>query len=64
MVEREYCPRHQRYLSREDGSCIDCKREITEAQDEGAAQLAKELMRHLPGDILLKTLLKEMGFDV
>jgi hypothetical protein len=33
-------------------------------ESNDARHLAKELMRHLPGDIMLKTLLKEMGHDV
>lgn len=67
MGERPYCEKHNRYLS-DNGSCLDCLGEFTEARDEGrdegASQLAAELMRHFPGDTLLRTVLREMGYEV
>jgi hypothetical protein len=63
MGERPHCEKHNRYLG-VDGNCLECSREIREARDEGAAALAQDLMRHFPGDTLLKSVLREMGYEV
>jgi primosomal protein N' len=46
------------------GQCSECTRETTLARDEGAAELARELVRHFPNDALLRTVLTEMGYEV
>lgn len=62
MGEREHCTKHQRYMTA--GQCSECTRETTLARDEGAAELARELVRHFPNDALLRTVLTEMGYEV
>jgi primosomal protein N' len=63
MGEREHCTKHQRYFN-EKGQCSECTRETREARDEGAMELARELVRHFPNDAVLRTVLIEMGYEV